>query len=134
MRFTAPLTNPSPQGLYPATMWNEETGPTRWLDSGVEVRRARPDRAEPSRAEVRQRAQQVFRLEEQTAVEREFAERRLADAADTPEGITLAADVALTSAWGLRLGRRKWTLCTVGASPVRARRHGSTMKSTNNRR
>lgn len=131
VRFTAPLT--SPQGLYLATMWTGEIGPTRWLDSGVEVRGdnyggesasglwdadwctppaldgprkegERPgildpftpitvwsydecDLIAPSRAEVRQRGQQVFRLEEQTAVEREFAERLLADAVDAPEGI-----------------------------------------------
>lgn len=139
--FDAPLVNPAPFGLYAATMWTEETGPTRWLDSGVEVRgmnyggdgasgvwdadwctppaldgpRKEGDRpgildpfpamtvwaydecdlTEPSRAEVRQRAQQVFRLEEQTAVEREFAERLLIDAAATAEGITSAADLTL---------------------------------------
>lgn len=143
VRFTAPLVNPNPQGLYAATTWTEETGPTRWLDSGVEVRGAnfggdqasgvwgaswcasladlgpddiktgdRPgildpfeavtvwafdscDLTAPSRAEVRARAAQVFRLEEQTAVEREFSERLLSDAAATPEGITSAADLTL---------------------------------------
>jgi hypothetical protein len=139
--FDAPLVNPAPQGLYPATQWTEETGPTRWLDSGVEVRGmnypdgqasgvweadwctppaldgprkegVRPgildpfpaitvwsydecDLTAPSRAEVRARAAQVFRLEEQPAVERAFAERLLIDAAATPEGITSAADLTL---------------------------------------
>ncbi|MDP7727626.1 hypothetical protein [Mycobacterium sp. TY813] len=37
--FVAPPVNPSPGGLYPATLWTEEgDGPTRWLDSGVEIR------------------------------------------------------------------------------------------------
>lgn len=140
--FDAPLVNPAPLGLYPATQWTEEgDGPTRWLDSGVEVRGMnypdgqasgvwgadwctppaldgprkegeRPgildpfpaitvwaydecDLTAPSRAEVRARAAQVFRLEEQTAVEREVAERLLIDAAATPEGITSAADLTL---------------------------------------
>lgn len=42
------------------------------------------DLTAPSRAEVEQRAAQIFRLEEQVAVEREFATRLLLDAG-TPE-------------------------------------------------
>lgn len=45
------------------------------------------DLTEPSRREVEQRAAQVFRLEEQPTVEREFAARLLVDAADVPGGI-----------------------------------------------
>jgi hypothetical protein len=40
------------------------------------------DLTEPSRAEVQARAQQIMRLEEQVAVERQFAARLLLDAAD----------------------------------------------------
>ncbi|WP_019969758.1 hypothetical protein [Mycobacterium sp. 141] len=141
VQFTAPLVNPSPSGLYPATFWTEEPGATRWLDSGVEVRGPnysgggasgvwgadwcvspgdltpediktgeRPDildpfpamtvwafdscdLTEPSRAEVRERAAQIFRLEEQTAAEREFSARLLADAAELPGGIASATDL-----------------------------------------
>ncbi|BBY67760.1 hypothetical protein [Mycolicibacterium helvum] len=129
VRFAPPPLNPSPNGLYAATEWIPESGPTRWLDSGIEMRPVgnygggqsfgvwvadwcaslddltpedrkaalRPqigdpfaamtvwaadecDLTAPSRAEVRQRAAQVFRLEEQNAVERQFATRLLADA------------------------------------------------------
>lgn len=45
------------------------------------------DLTEPSRAEVEARAAQVLRLEEQVAVEREFAARLLLDAAELPGGI-----------------------------------------------
>ncbi|OBF93045.1 hypothetical protein A5773_20065 [Mycobacterium sp. 852014-52450_SCH5900713] len=140
--FTAPLMNPAPNGLYAATLWAEEgDGPTRWLDSGVEIRGAnysdgqasgvwdadwctppaldgprksgdRPgildpfapmtiwsydecDLTQPSRAEVRSRAAQTLRLEEQTAAEREFSARLLADAAALPGGIASAADLVL---------------------------------------
>lgn len=37
VRFDAPLVNPSPNGLYGVTTWDETTLP-RWLASGVEVR------------------------------------------------------------------------------------------------
>ncbi|MED5812927.1 hypothetical protein VST63_11200 [Mycolicibacterium sp. 050232] len=37
--FDAPLANPSPIGLYAVTAWTDETGPPRWLMSGVQVRR-----------------------------------------------------------------------------------------------
>lgn len=129
VHFEAPLVNPSPGGLYPATNWTEEgDGPTRWLSGGVEVRgqnysdgqasgiwdapwcpppaldgpRKEGERqtildifdpmtiwaydscdlTTPSRAEVQTRAAQILRLEEQPAVEREFAARLLLDAAD----------------------------------------------------
>lgn len=127
--FTPPPVSPAPNGLYGATQWMPESGPTRWLDSGVQVRPAgnyggdqsfgvwsadwcaslddltpddrkaglRPeipapfeamtvwaadecDLTEPSQAEVQQRAAQVFRIEEQNAVERQFAARLLTDA------------------------------------------------------
>lgn len=42
------------------------------------------DLTAPSRAEVQARAAQIMRLQEQVAVEREFAARLLADAADLP--------------------------------------------------
>lgn len=45
------------------------------------------DLTEPSRREVEQRAAQLFRLEEQPMVEREFAARLLVDADDVPGGI-----------------------------------------------
>jgi hypothetical protein len=126
--FTPPPVNPAPHGLNAATQWMPETGPTRWLDSGVQVRPAgnyggdqsfgvwmadwcaslddltpddrkavlrteipapfeamtvwaadECDLTEPSQAEVRQRAAQVFRLEEHNAVERQFAARLLTD-------------------------------------------------------
>jgi len=47
------------------------------------------DLTEPSRAEVQARAAQVFRVEEQPTVEREFAARLLVDAADLPGGIAV---------------------------------------------
>ncbi|WKG06634.1 hypothetical protein [Mycolicibacterium sp. HK-90] len=130
--FTPPPVNPAPNGLYGATQWTPETGPTRWLDGGVQIRPAgnyggetsfgvwnadwcaslddltpddrkaglRPenpapfeamtvwaadecDLTEPSQTEVHQRAAQVFRLEEQNAVERQFAARLLTDS-DNP--------------------------------------------------
>lgn len=133
--FTPPAVNPAPNGLYPATTWLPQDGPTRWLDSGVEFRPSgnyggsesfgvwtadwcaslddldpddlkvalRPDVPDPflaltiwaadecdvtapSRAEVRERAMQVFRLEEQNGVEREFSARLLADAG-TPAAV-----------------------------------------------
>lgn len=141
VRFDAPLLNPAPAGLFAVTQWADETGPLRWLDSGVEIRGAnyggqdasgvwdadwctppaldgprkegeRPgwldpfppttvwaydqcDLTAPSRAEVRQRAQQTLRLQEQVAVEREFAARLLAEAAALPGGITSAASLRL---------------------------------------
>lgn len=39
VHFEVPAVNPAPQGLYPATFWTDDTGPTRWLN-GVEVRGA----------------------------------------------------------------------------------------------
>lgn len=45
------------------------------------------DLTEPSRAEVQARAGQVFRLQEQPMVEREFAARLLVDAGEVPGGI-----------------------------------------------
>lgn len=38
VEFEAPLVNPSPNGLYAATAWTDETGAPRWLASGVRVR------------------------------------------------------------------------------------------------
>ncbi|OPX14314.1 hypothetical protein [Gordonia sp. i37] len=38
VEFEAPLVNPAPNGLYPATAWTDETGAPRWLASGVRVR------------------------------------------------------------------------------------------------
>lgn len=52
------------------------------------------DLTAPSRGEVRARAAQILRLEEQTAVEREFAARLLADAAALPSGIASSASLA----------------------------------------
>ncbi|GAT09372.1 hypothetical protein H7I77_01840 [Mycolicibacterium novocastrense] len=142
VRFDAPLLNPAPNGLFTVTQWTDESGPLRWLDSGVEIRGAnyggedafgvwdadwcappdpatasrkegeRPDWIEPfapitvwaydqcdltaaSRAEVRQRAQQILRLQEQNAVEREFAARLPAEAAATAGGIETAASLKL---------------------------------------
>jgi hypothetical protein len=46
----------------------------------------------PSRPEDRDRAQQIFRPEEQTPVERELAERLLVGAAAMSERIASAAD------------------------------------------
>ncbi|PBD11481.1 hypothetical protein LIX17_06805 [Mycobacterium avium subsp. hominissuis] len=142
VRFVAPLLNPAPNGLFAATQWTDESGPLRWLDSGVEIRGENyggddafgvwdadwcspPDPATaarkegerpgwldpfapitvwaydqcditaPSRAEVRRRAQQILRLQEQNAVEREFAARLLIEAAATPGGIETAASLKL---------------------------------------
>lgn len=125
--FDAPFVNPTPTGLYAATTWAEESGPSRFLANGVQIRPwnyggadsfgvwGEPWCAEPgsdgdfktgvrpdmdtvpfpamtvwaydecdatarSRAEVIARAQQVLRLEEQTAVERALADRMLDDA------------------------------------------------------
>ncbi|MDQ1250218.1 MAG: hypothetical protein QG597_4597 [Actinomycetota bacterium] len=36
--FDPPLVDPSPHGLYAATSWTEETGPTRWLAEGIQIR------------------------------------------------------------------------------------------------
>lgn len=36
--FEAPLVNPSPNGLFAATSWQEQEGPLRWLGSGIDVR------------------------------------------------------------------------------------------------
>lgn len=36
--FDAPLLNPAPGGLFPATLWHDASGPLRWLMSGLEVR------------------------------------------------------------------------------------------------
>ncbi|MEU9805435.1 hypothetical protein [Mycobacterium sp. NPDC050853] len=36
--FDTPLVNPAPIGLVPATQWVDESGPLRWLPSGVEFR------------------------------------------------------------------------------------------------
>lgn len=52
------------------------------------------DLTAPSRAEVQARAAQVLRLEEQVAVEREFAARMLLDAADVATPIPTAASLA----------------------------------------
>lgn len=38
IEFIAPLVNPSPTGLYAATQWATESGPPRWLGSGVQFR------------------------------------------------------------------------------------------------
>lgn len=38
VEFEAPLVNPSPNGLYVATAWTDETGAPRWLASGVRIR------------------------------------------------------------------------------------------------
>lgn len=144
VRFGAPLLNPAPNGLFTVTQWTDESGPLRWLDSGVEIRgenyggddafgvweptdgwcpppdpataaRKEGDRpgwldpfapitvwaydqcdlTAPSRVEVRRRAQQILRLQEQTAVEREFAARLLVEAAATPGGIETAASLKL---------------------------------------
>lgn len=49
------------------------------------------DLTAPSRAEVRERAAQILRLEEQTSAEREFAERLKLDAADLGDPQTAAS-------------------------------------------
>lgn len=36
--FDAPLVNPSPTGLFAATVWQNDDGPLRWLAAGVDVR------------------------------------------------------------------------------------------------
>lgn len=38
VEFESPLVNPSPNGLYPATSWTDESGAPRWLASGVRIR------------------------------------------------------------------------------------------------
>lgn len=38
VQFEAPLVNPSPNGLYAATSWTDETAPNRWLAEGVVIR------------------------------------------------------------------------------------------------
>lgn len=38
--FAPPPLSPAPNGLYGATQWVPETGPTRWLDAGVQIRPA----------------------------------------------------------------------------------------------
>lgn len=38
VQFDAPLANPAPNGLFAATSWQDETGPLRWLPSGMDVR------------------------------------------------------------------------------------------------
>ncbi|BBB42860.1 hypothetical protein [Mycobacteroides abscessus] len=38
VQFEAPLVNPAPNGLVAATQWVDESGPLRWLPSGVEFR------------------------------------------------------------------------------------------------
>lgn len=38
VQFDAPLVNPAPNGLFAATSWQDETGPLRWLPSGVDIR------------------------------------------------------------------------------------------------
>lgn len=149
-RFTPSPVNPSPNGLVAATQWLPESGPTRWLDAGVEIRPVnyggaasfgvwaadwcaqlddltpadrkvglRPqipepfaamttwsadqcDLTEPSQSEVRERAAQIFRLEEPNAIEREFAVRLLADA-DTIVGV--ADIVEAVSTLETELGR-----------------------------
>ena len=35
--FVPPLLNPSPQGLYAATAWQESADPLRWLPDGVQI-------------------------------------------------------------------------------------------------
>lgn len=128
--FEAPPLNPSPNGLFAATVWSPDDT-VRFMD-GVEIRGAnyggenafgiweghycsapqvgqikdgtRPeildpfdpitvwaydecDLTEPSRREVEARAAQILRLEEQVAIELEFANRMLEDAG-TPEVVT----------------------------------------------
>ncbi|ORB32797.1 hypothetical protein [Mycobacterium persicum] len=56
------------------------------------------DLTAPSRAEVRQRAAQILRLEEAVAVEREFAARLLLDAADLGATPTVADVIAAVAA------------------------------------
>lgn len=36
--YDPPLINPSPQGLYAATSWTEDSGPSRFLSDGVRIR------------------------------------------------------------------------------------------------
>jgi len=36
--FVPPLLNPAPYGLYPAVIWTDEPGPTRYLAAGVQFR------------------------------------------------------------------------------------------------
>ncbi|WP_078313155.1 MULTISPECIES: hypothetical protein [unclassified Mycobacterium] len=38
VQFEAPPENPSPQGLWAATKWQEDDGPSRFLISGVDIR------------------------------------------------------------------------------------------------
>lgn len=135
VRFSPPLVNPSPNGLFAVTQWIESgpDDPIRWLPAGVDFfenynypgddafgvweaewcfseadlteqdvitgeRAGVPDpylavtcwgydecdMTSESQAEVRTRAQQVLRLREQVAAEREFAARLLVDAG-TPD-------------------------------------------------
>lgn len=161
--FEAPLVNPSPNGLFAATSWQEQDGPLRWVASGIDVRmfnyggedafgvwRApwcvaegdlepediktgeRPvfpdtylpmtawgydecDLTKVSQAEVRTRAEQTLRLQEQNAAETEFAARLLADvtsptaAADIVAAVSfLEAELAKTNTLGFIHAGAQW--------------------------
>ncbi|CAN5223440.1 hypothetical protein BH11ACT6_BH11ACT6_05140 [soil metagenome] len=62
----------------------------------------------PSRAEVEERAEQVLRLEEQTAVEREFANRLLDDAGTPEEADTLKMAVGYLEAEAAKANTPCW--------------------------
>lgn len=179
--FDVPLVNPSPNGLFAATQWRDETGPLRWLPAGVAFRvfnyggedahgvwtadwcaseadldpvtdlktGERPEFPDPflaftswaydecdltseSRAEVRTRAEQTLRLQEQVSVERKFADRLLADAG-TPQQVSsvklavsyLEAELAKTNTVGqLHIGAQ-WVAQEVGMFKA----SGSALKS-----
>lgn len=163
--FVPPPVPPSPFGLYPVTSWQNEAGPTRYLN-GVEIRSGgnyggegafgvweapwcsvpplnyahpktgeRPDildvfgpmvvwaydQCDPtpeSRRQVQQNASQILALEEQTAVEREFADRLKMDADDLLGGV-----IPSTSSFRQAVGMLEAaaaltnTLCYFHASP-----------------
>lgn len=145
--FDVPLVNPSPNGLFAAVSWTDETAPLRWLPGGVDFRNGfnyggkfsfgiweadwcaqpgdltpddiktgvRPgdpgvfkaltvwayDECDPtdrSQTEVRARVQQVLRLEEQVAVERELSAELATLLSPTTEADLVAAVGALEGA------------------------------------
>jgi hypothetical protein len=115
-------TRPDPEGPFaPVTVWAYDEC----------------DMTAPSQAEVRERAQQNLRLLEQTAVEREFAERLLADAGspfaatDITDAVGfIEAEFAKTNTVGLIHASAQWAAAAVpGNLAVRSSGGGTALKS-----